>query len=83
MRYTARTRSILWRDDATTRQAVTWLGKWLQSDDPSIRSLRLEPGQGIVSNNVLHNRTGFDNSTGTENARTMLRIRFHERLSEE
>lgn len=83
MRFTARTRSIVWRDDATTRQAVDCLGEWLNSDDPSILSLRLAPGQGIVSNNALHNRTGFDtHTTGNRSARVMLRVRFHERLAE-
>ena len=83
MRYTARTRSIEWRDDATTRKATEWLKDWLQSDDPLIRSFRLESGQGIVSNNVLHNRTGFDDGTGAESERVMLRVRFHERLTED
>jgi len=81
MRYTARTRSIEWRSDPTTDRATEWLRDWLTSGDPMIRSLRLAPGQGILCNNVLHNRTGFDD--GADHARVMLRIRFHQRLSEE
>ncbi len=83
MRYTARTRSIEWRPDPTTARATDWLRDWLAGDDPMIHSLRLAPGQGVLSNNVLHNRTGFEDGTGPDHARVMLRIRFHHRLSEE
>lgn len=83
MRYTARTRSIAWRDDPTTRRARDWLNDWLNGDDPLIRNVRLEPGQGIVCNNVLHNRTGFEDGTDADDKRVILRVRFHERLPEE
>ena len=83
MRYTARTRSIEWRPDPTTRRATGWLRDWLASGDPMIHSFRLAPGQGVLSNNVLHNRTGFDDGAGPDHARVMLRIRFHHRLSED
>jgi len=83
MRYTARTRSIEWRDDPDTIRATGLLSDWLASGDPMIASVRLRPGQGIVSNNVLHNRTGFADASGAEGARVMLRARFHERLAED
>lgn len=82
MRYTARTRSIEWRDDPLTLQARDWLKDWLASSDPLIYSLRLKPGQGMVCNNVLHNRTGFEDGSGALGARVILRARFHERLPE-
>lgn len=81
MRYTARTRSIAWRDDAATRAAAGWLGHWLSKGDPLIRKVRLAAGQGIASNNVLHTRTGFQDGPGAR-ARVMLRARFHERMAE-
>ena len=83
MRYTARTRSIEWRDDALTREAVAWLGAWLASDEPLIRSVRLQAGDGLLSNNILHNRTGFQDGDGPDRARIMLRVRFHNRMAEE
>lgn len=83
MRFTARARSIEWRQDATTQKATQWLNDWLQSDDPLIRNIRLDPGQGIVCNNILHNRTGFGDGTGAESTRVILRVRFHERLRED
>jgi alpha-ketoglutarate-dependent taurine dioxygenase len=60
MRYTARTRSIAWRDDPNVRAAAEALARLL--DDPAspyIVRHRLEPGEGVVCNNVLHGRTGF------------------------
>lgn len=81
MRYTARTRSIEWRDDPVTRAAADWLRDWLMSGDPMMRTVRLAPGEGIVSNNVLHNRTGFEDG-GDEGGRVLLRVRFHERVAE-
>lgn len=82
MRYTARTRSIAWRDDPTTQAAANWLREWLGSGDPLMRSIRLQPGQGIVCNNALHDRTGFTDGEGDQ-ARIVLRIRFHQRVRED
>lgn len=80
MRYTARTRSISWRDDVMTRRAVSALTDVLNSDDPLIITARLKPGQGILCNNVLHNRTGFDPDTKQQSDRLVFRIRFHNRV---
>jgi alpha-ketoglutarate-dependent taurine dioxygenase len=60
MRYTARTRSIVWRDDARVRVAARALAAIL--DDPAspyVVRHRLAPGEGVICNNVLHGRTGF------------------------
>lgn len=83
MRYTARTRSIEWRDDPLTQEASAWLRDWLASDEPLMARLRLSPGQGIACNNVLHNRTAFEDGAGATGARIILRIRFHQRMAEE
>lgn len=81
MRYTARTRSISWRNDAVTRQAVSFLQSLLEAGDPLMQTVRLEAGQGILCNNVLHNRTGFDPDTSEDSGRLVFRIRFHNRVS--
>jgi len=83
MRYTARTRSIEWRDDALTREAVDWLAAWLASDDPLIRTVRLEAGAGLLNNNALHNRSRFADDDDPDRARVMLRVRFHNRVAED
>ena len=83
MRYTARTRSISWRDDPLTQEANAWMREWLASDDEFIVQLKLKAGQGILNNNVLHSRTGFvDDPTG-QTQRTMMRVRFHNRIAED
>lgn len=74
MRYTARTRSISWREDSATRKAVAALARIL-ADEPLILSTRLRPGMGLACNNVLHDRTGFA-SAGSA-GRLLYRIRYH------
>lgn len=78
MRYTARTRSIVWKDDALTREAVAFLSQLLDSDSEYIIRGRLEPGMGLVSNNVLHDRTGFENDD--THKRLLYRARFYDRV---
>ncbi len=80
MRYTARTRSISWRDDPTTTDAVAFLGKLLASDDSFIQTTKMDAGVGVLCNNSLHNRTGFDPSQTTDSKRLLFRIRFHNRV---
>ncbi len=81
MRYTARTRSIQWRDDDMTAQAVAHLQVLLAADDPFIQTTKMQAGEGILCNNSLHNRTGFDPNLNTDSNRLIYRIRFHNRVS--
>lgn len=80
MRYTARTRSIEWRDDPLTREAVGFLQQALETPDPMTISLRFGAGQGVLCNNVLHDRTGFDAGAKAPSPRTVYRVRFHNRV---
>jgi alpha-ketoglutarate-dependent taurine dioxygenase len=77
MRYTARTRSIVWKDDAITRAAVKTLAEIL-ADSEWILSARLRPGMGLICNNVLHTRSGFSDSP--EHRRLLYRGRYYDRL---
>lgn len=80
MRYSARARNILWRDDPATRAAVACLNEFLADPDgPAIRC-RLLPGQGIIANNVLHDRAEFRNGPG--HRRLVYRMRFLDRIAE-
>lgn len=76
MRYTARTRSIEWKQDTTTLAAVAALEKLLASDTPHIHHSRLEPGMGLLCNNVLHDRAAFDDDVTAP--RLLYRARYHE-----
>jgi hypothetical protein len=78
MRYTARTRSIAWKDDTAVRAATAALEQVLESS-PHVLRLLQEPGMGIVCNNVLHDRSAFSDSA--QRRRLVLRARFHERIS--
>jgi hypothetical protein len=79
MRYTARTRSIVWKDDAPTRAAVAFLERLLASDDSYVFRLTLQPGMGLVCNNVLHDRAGFDDEP--TQPRLLYRARYLDRIS--
>ena len=80
MRYTARTRSIEWKDDRNTRLAAGFLLELLASDSIYIIRHRLRAGQGIICNNVLHRREAFDDDATSGQQRLMYRARYHERI---
>ena len=78
MRYTARTKSIVWKDKPETRAAVAALERILASDAPYIFQARLKPGMGLICNNILHDRTGFNDSATRK--RLVFRARYHDRM---
>ena len=77
MRFTNRSKSILWRDDAPTRQAVATLRQAITASD--IFRGRLEKGWGLISNNVLHTRNAYQDPSGVP-ARTLYRARLFDHL---
>jgi alpha-ketoglutarate-dependent taurine dioxygenase len=79
MRYTARTRSIEWRPDEATCAAVQYLKQILDSDSPYVFTLRLAAGQGLVCNNVLHDRSAFTDAPGE--GRLVYRARYVDRVA--
>ena len=78
LRYTARTRSIAWKQDAATLAAVQALDALLAGHPPGVFSLTLAPGMGVICNNVLHTRSGF--SDRPEHRRLLYRARYHDHL---
>ncbi|MBP9905076.1 MAG: TauD/TfdA family dioxygenase [Rhodoferax sp.] len=79
MRYTARTRSVVWRDDAVTRAAVAFLEQLLASEHPAVFRLQLQPGMGLLCNNVLHDRSGFTDDPAAP--RLLYRARYLDRVA--
>lgn len=79
MRYSARARHIHWKDTPAVRGALAFLTALLDGGEAGIARCRLKPGQGIIGNNVLHNRTGFKDSGRT--SRLIYRARFHDRIA--
>jgi len=78
MRYTARAHNVIWKDDVTTKAAVTALDHLLKSDNKYIYRLTLQSGWGLISNNVLHDRSGFTDDE--DNPRLLYRSRYYDSL---
>lgn len=79
MRYTARTHSIEWTTDPETRGAVGALTELLAGASPWIFHGRLEAGMGILSNNVLHDRSAFTDHPSQK--RLLYRARYYDRIA--
>lgn len=79
MRYTARTRSIEWKQDELSRAAVACLEQLLASDSPYIYRARLESGMGLLCNNVLHDRSAFNDNP--DSPRLLYRARYYDRIA--
>ena len=81
MRYTARTRSIEWRPDDSTHAARQFLEQLLAGDSPYVFNHRLAAGQGLVCNNVLHNRSAFEDDAAHGVSRLLYRARYYDRIA--
>ncbi len=81
MRYTARTRSIIWKDNVETRAAAAWLETFMNGDSSYIFRHKLTAGQGLLCNNVLHSRTAFVEGAAPESQRLLYRARYYDRIN--
>ena len=81
MRYTHRTRSAVWRDDPATLEARAFLRDVLEGGDPLMIKHTLSAGEGVICNNVLHRRTGFENADEADGGRLLFRARFRDRVT--
>ena len=79
MRYTARRHNVVWKDDPLTRAAVAELKAFMASDSPYIFRATLQAGQGLISNNVLHDRSAFEDRG--EYKRLLYRLRYYTRVT--
>lgn len=78
MRYSARKKNIRWRDDQLTREALGFLTELLAAAEGPVLRYRLRAGEGLISNNVLHNRTAFEDGPGQR--RLLYRARYYDRV---
>ncbi|MCP3851598.1 MAG: TauD/TfdA family dioxygenase [Gammaproteobacteria bacterium] len=78
MRYTARARNVIWKEDELTQQARIRLYEILESDSKYRFQGCLEAGQGLICNNVLHTRTAFKDDE--EHPRLLYRGRYFDKL---
>ncbi|SDW19706.1 TauD/TfdA family dioxygenase [Thiocapsa roseopersicina] len=81
MRYSARARHVLWRDTPDTHAARAALDRLFSRTDVFTFRYRLRPGEGLISNNVLHCRAGFGDDEDPAKARLLYRIRFLDRIA--
>ncbi len=79
MRYTARSRSIEWTQSLIVQQAIDAIKSLFDSKSGYIFKYKLTAGQGLLCNNVLHNRTAFDD-IGSIGNRELLRARYYDRV---
>jgi len=81
MRYSARQRNIIWKDDPLTQEASRYLLALLASDDEHIINHTLSKGEGVVSNNILHNRSRFNDAVEPDLKRSIYRARYHQHIT--
>ena len=79
MRYTARSKSITWKNDAMLSASKKIIEALLQKDQ-YVTHYRLNSGEGIVCNNILHARSAFTNGNIPAQQRLIYRIRSYNRL---
>ena len=84
MRFTLRARHIHWKPSPEVRAALAEIRAILDdADNPFIVTRRFAAGEGVISNNVLHNRSAFEDAAGGREpptkprGRLVLRARFY------
>ena len=60
------------------RAARNFLTDLLADESGPVFHYRLQPGEGLICNNVLHNRTGFKDEA--QHKRLLYRARFFDRI---
>jgi alpha-ketoglutarate-dependent taurine dioxygenase len=80
MRFSARTRNIEWKQDSKTQEALACLNEFLDDRDTPVYHYRLMSGQGVICNNVLHARKGFEDGAEVGSTRLLYRARYYDRV---
>lgn len=79
MRYSLRKKNINFKQDELTQEALACLDECIRSNESIHYLHKLKPGQGVISNNVLHKRTAFEDKIGQE--RLYYRARYYNRIN--
>jgi len=81
MRYSARLRNIIWKDDPTVKAACDFLQTlWENENSPYIMRYTLQAGEGVICNNTLHRRTAFTDADDPQAKRLLFRGRYYDRI---
>lgn len=78
MRYTARARNVIWHDDPLTLEAQQTLKDIFEHSNEYLLQGKLQPGQGLICNNILHTRTPFQDSE--DSPRLLYRGRYFDEI---
>jgi alpha-ketoglutarate-dependent taurine dioxygenase len=78
MRYTSRPHNIVWKQDQCSQRALNLVREILM-EGKSMIEIRLQAGQGIICNNILHGRQAFQDNPVAP-ARLVLRARYHDAI---
>ena len=82
MAFTLRQRHIRWKPSPPVRAALAEIRAMLDHrDNPHIVTRRFAAGEGVISNNVLHNRAAFEDGDEAHPGRLVLRARFYDRIN--
>ncbi len=79
MRYSMRKKNIIFKDDTLTKEALSCMDEFINSNSSPHVSIKLKAGQGVICNNILHKRTAFKDKIGSE--RLYYRARFYNRIT--
>ncbi len=86
MRYSARKRNIEWKQDAHTLEAVAFLDQlWNQAtkgESPHVLRYKLQAGEGLICNNILHCRTAFEDFDEPSKKRLLYRGRYFDTIND-
>ena len=78
MRYTSRPHNIVWKSDKRSERALNLVREILMDGD-AMTEIRLQRGQGMVCNNILHGRQAFHDAPG-QPGRLIYRARYYDAI---
>ena len=78
MRYTSRPHNIVWKTDKCSQRALNRVREILL-EGQAMTEIRLQAGQGIVCNNILHGREAFMDDP-QHCARLVYRARYYDAI---
>lgn len=78
MRFSARKRNIEWKSVPEVTEAVLALNELFRDDSSWIVKGMLSAGEGLICNNVLHNRSKFEDNPAAP--RLLYRLRYYDRI---
>ncbi len=82
MRYSARTKNIIWQQDKDIQAAKDYIKQLLDTGSPNglVINRKLKSGEGIITRNILHCRKAFEDDVSHTDHRLFFRGRFYDEL---